>query len=163
MTAIVITPRGPFSLAASMRFLEGFTPAAYRGASDGRVLRLAFPADDGPSTVSAEIGAGAGLGGRRTGECHRAHRESEWPGPWVVAYRIEDPATGGVLVYAPCLAVLAVALHSSHAAGRRPSRGLLCRNGAGITPGAAVGTTGSPTTLNRPGSPWSAREAGSSR
>ncbi|WP_372349312.1 pyrroloquinoline quinone biosynthesis protein PqqB [Streptomyces sp. KL116D] len=25
--------------------------------------------------------------------------------PWVVAYRIEDPATGGVLLYAPCLAV----------------------------------------------------------
>jgi pyrroloquinoline quinone biosynthesis protein B len=25
-------------------------------------------------------------------------------GPWVVAYRVEDPATGGVLVYAPCLA-----------------------------------------------------------
>ncbi|WP_410587811.1 pyrroloquinoline quinone biosynthesis protein PqqB [Amycolatopsis sp. lyj-23] len=24
-------------------------------------------------------------------------------GPWVVAYRITDPATGGVLVYAPCL------------------------------------------------------------
>jgi pyrroloquinoline quinone biosynthesis protein B len=24
-------------------------------------------------------------------------------GPWAVAYRIEDPATGGVLVYAPCL------------------------------------------------------------
>lgn len=24
--------------------------------------------------------------------------------PWVVAYRIEDPATGGVLIYAPCLA-----------------------------------------------------------
>ncbi|MFE4800366.1 pyrroloquinoline quinone biosynthesis protein PqqB [Streptomyces sp. NPDC056708] len=24
--------------------------------------------------------------------------------PWVVAYRIEDPETGGVLVYAPCLA-----------------------------------------------------------
>jgi pyrroloquinoline quinone biosynthesis protein B len=24
-------------------------------------------------------------------------------GPWVVAYRISDPATGGVLVYAPCL------------------------------------------------------------
>ncbi|NEA35015.1 pyrroloquinoline quinone biosynthesis protein PqqB [Streptomyces sp. SID13031] len=24
--------------------------------------------------------------------------------PWVVAYRFEDPATGGVLVYAPCLA-----------------------------------------------------------
>lgn len=25
------------------------------------------------------------------------------PGPWAVAYRISDPATGGVLVYAPCL------------------------------------------------------------
>ncbi|MFC4857438.1 pyrroloquinoline quinone biosynthesis protein PqqB [Actinophytocola glycyrrhizae] len=25
------------------------------------------------------------------------------PGPWVVAYRITDPATGGALVYAPCL------------------------------------------------------------
>ncbi|MFB7463300.1 pyrroloquinoline quinone biosynthesis protein PqqB [Streptomyces sp. NPDC056224] len=25
-------------------------------------------------------------------------------GPWVVAYRFEDPATGGALVYAPCLA-----------------------------------------------------------
>jgi pyrroloquinoline quinone biosynthesis protein B len=25
------------------------------------------------------------------------------PGPWVVAYRLTDPATGGSLVYAPCL------------------------------------------------------------
>ncbi|MFE2428997.1 DNA-3-methyladenine glycosylase family protein [Streptomyces sp. NPDC059373] len=55
MTAIVVTPRGPFSLAASLRFLEGFTPAGYRDASDGRVLRLAFPTDDGRSTVSAEV------------------------------------------------------------------------------------------------------------
>jgi pyrroloquinoline quinone biosynthesis protein B len=31
-------------------------------------------------------------------------RESTADGPWVVAYRIEDPATGGVFVYAPCLA-----------------------------------------------------------
>jgi len=31
-------------------------------------------------------------------------RDSTADGPWVVAYRIEDPATGGVLVYAPCLA-----------------------------------------------------------
>ncbi|HKN50935.1 MAG TPA: pyrroloquinoline quinone biosynthesis protein PqqB [Amycolatopsis sp.] len=30
-------------------------------------------------------------------------RTSTEDGPWVVAYRIEDPATGGVLVYAPCL------------------------------------------------------------
>lgn len=25
------------------------------------------------------------------------------PGPWVVAYRFDDPVTGGALVYAPCL------------------------------------------------------------
>jgi pyrroloquinoline quinone biosynthesis protein B len=31
-------------------------------------------------------------------------RDSTVEGPWVVAYRIEDQATGGVLVYAPCLA-----------------------------------------------------------
>jgi pyrroloquinoline quinone biosynthesis protein B len=31
-------------------------------------------------------------------------------GDWVVAYRVEDPATGGVLVYAPCLATWPAAL-----------------------------------------------------
>ena len=30
-------------------------------------------------------------------------RESTVDGPWVVAYRIADPATDGALVYAPCL------------------------------------------------------------
>ncbi|MEC3978637.1 pyrroloquinoline quinone biosynthesis protein PqqB [Amycolatopsis sp. H20-H5] len=30
-------------------------------------------------------------------------RSSTEDGPWVVAYRIVDPVTGGVLVYAPCL------------------------------------------------------------
>ncbi|MFC0624555.1 pyrroloquinoline quinone biosynthesis protein PqqB [Kribbella deserti] len=32
------------------------------------------------------------------------YTRADAPGPWVVAFRIEDPATGGVLVYAPCLA-----------------------------------------------------------
>jgi DNA-3-methyladenine glycosylase II len=41
-TAIRITPKGPFSLAASARFLEGFTPAAYGGAQEGHV-HVAFP------------------------------------------------------------------------------------------------------------------------
>jgi pyrroloquinoline quinone biosynthesis protein B len=31
-------------------------------------------------------------------------------GDWVVAFRVEDPATGGVLVYAPCLATWPAAL-----------------------------------------------------
>jgi pyrroloquinoline quinone biosynthesis protein B len=30
-------------------------------------------------------------------------QDSTAPGPWVVAYRITDPATGAALVYAPCL------------------------------------------------------------
>ena len=31
METFTLVPRGPFSLAASIRFLEGFTPASYRG------------------------------------------------------------------------------------------------------------------------------------
>jgi DNA-3-methyladenine glycosylase II len=54
MTAFTLTPSGPFSLAASVRFLEGFTPASYHDAADG-ILRLAFPADDGHSTVAAAV------------------------------------------------------------------------------------------------------------
>ena len=39
-----IRPAGPYSLASSAKFLEGFTPAAYEG--DGADhLRLAFMAD----------------------------------------------------------------------------------------------------------------------
>jgi DNA-3-methyladenine glycosylase II len=43
-TAIRITPKGPFSLAASARFLEGFAPATYGGAPEGHV-HLAFPVE----------------------------------------------------------------------------------------------------------------------
>ncbi|MFF4353772.1 hypothetical protein [Streptomyces sp. NPDC001530] len=54
MKAVVLTPRGPFSLAASLRFLEGFTPARYEGGHDG-VLRLAFPSDGGRFTATATV------------------------------------------------------------------------------------------------------------
>jgi DNA-3-methyladenine glycosylase II len=55
MTSIAITPRGPFSLAASGRFLEDFTPARYQGnASDG-AIRLAFPADDGHTSAGVAV------------------------------------------------------------------------------------------------------------
>jgi DNA-3-methyladenine glycosylase II len=66
METFTLVPRGPFSLAASIGFLEGFTPASYSGAGD-RVLELAFGVegswrtagvrvrqDDG-GTVTAEI------------------------------------------------------------------------------------------------------------
>jgi hypothetical protein len=39
-----LAARGPFSLATSTRFLEGFTPAAYTGAA-GQPLEMAFPVE----------------------------------------------------------------------------------------------------------------------
>jgi hypothetical protein len=39
-----LRPVGPYSLAASVRFLEGFAPAAYEGHEEGH-LHLAFVAD----------------------------------------------------------------------------------------------------------------------
>ncbi|WP_307865557.1 DNA-3-methyladenine glycosylase family protein [Streptomyces montanisoli] len=60
------TPKGPFSLASSIRFLEGFTPASH-GHAAGDVLRMAFPADDGRGvigcTVSQAETASAGAAG----------------------------------------------------------------------------------------------------
>lgn len=55
MTSVSITPSGPFSLDASTLFLEGFTPAGYRGGARGDPLRLAFPSDDGHTTVGAAL------------------------------------------------------------------------------------------------------------
>jgi DNA-3-methyladenine glycosylase II len=44
MTTFELVPSGPFSLGASAAFLEGFSPAAYRGVADGH-LHLAFVPD----------------------------------------------------------------------------------------------------------------------
>ncbi|MFF8196716.1 DNA-3-methyladenine glycosylase 2 [Streptomyces bobili] len=69
MKAVVLTPRGPFSLAASLRFLEGFTPAPYRQGHDG-VLRLAFVSDDGQGTVTAAVRQEAQTEGPGAGAVH---------------------------------------------------------------------------------------------
>ena len=45
MTSFRVTPRGPFSLEASIRFLEGFAPAAHDGAQHPNHLHLAFPVE----------------------------------------------------------------------------------------------------------------------
>lgn len=42
-----LTPRGPYAFAASLEFLEGFVPAAYREAGHKDHLHLAFVADGG--------------------------------------------------------------------------------------------------------------------
>lgn len=50
-----ITAKGPFSLAASVSFLRGFSPAAYEGAA-GNQMKLAFVAEDGwvPTAIQIE-------------------------------------------------------------------------------------------------------------
>ncbi|GEM_PF-7967 len=49
-----MVPRGPFSLASSIRFLEGFTPAAYAPAGDA-VLELAFPVEGSWETAGVRV------------------------------------------------------------------------------------------------------------
>lgn len=44
VSSFVLEPEGPYDLSASIRFLEGFTPAAYAPANDPG-LRIAFPVD----------------------------------------------------------------------------------------------------------------------
>ncbi len=57
METFTLVPRGPFSLAASIKFLEGFTPAAHRGSDPGAdgVLELAFPVEGSWETVGIRI------------------------------------------------------------------------------------------------------------
>jgi DNA-3-methyladenine glycosylase II len=55
MTTIRLPVRGPFSLAAGSRFLEGFAPARYRGSPDGGPLRLAFPVEGSGETVGVAV------------------------------------------------------------------------------------------------------------
>jgi DNA-3-methyladenine glycosylase II len=54
METLTLVPRGPFSLAASIGFLEGFTPASYSGAGDG-VLEGAFPVEGSWRTVGVRV------------------------------------------------------------------------------------------------------------
>ena len=54
MQTFTLVPRGPFSLAPSIRFLEGFTRAAYSGPQDA-ALELAFPAEGSWQTVGVRV------------------------------------------------------------------------------------------------------------
>src|SRR5215212_1167569 len=55
MTSFELPVHGPFSLGASTRFLEGFTPARYRGSPDGGPLRLAFPVEGSGRSVGVGV------------------------------------------------------------------------------------------------------------
>ena len=62
-TSFVFSPKGPFSLAASIRFLEGFAPAAYDGESPAN-LEMAFCVDGywDPVAVSVHENSDAAVG-----------------------------------------------------------------------------------------------------
>ena len=54
METFTLVPRGPFSLAASTRFLEGFTSASYSSPADSG-LEFAFPAEGSWRTVGVRV------------------------------------------------------------------------------------------------------------
>ena len=54
MSTFTLTAQGPFALAASVAFLEGFTPAAYDAASD-RTLEFAFPVEGDWRSVGVRV------------------------------------------------------------------------------------------------------------
>ena len=54
MRTFFLPARGPFSLAASTRFLEGFAPAAFDERA-GQPLELAFPVDGTWQTVGVRV------------------------------------------------------------------------------------------------------------
>jgi DNA-3-methyladenine glycosylase II len=62
METFTLVPRGPFSLATSIKFLDGFTPASYCGAADG-VLELAFPVEGSWRTAGVRVRQAAGSAG----------------------------------------------------------------------------------------------------
>jgi DNA-3-methyladenine glycosylase II len=55
MSTFPLPVRGPFSLAASTRFLEGFAPVAFDGAAAGRPLELAFPVEGVWQTAGVRV------------------------------------------------------------------------------------------------------------
>src|SRR5947209_11795454 len=54
METFTVVPRGPFSLAASIAFLEGFTPAAYAGPA-AQALELAFGVEGSWQTAGLRV------------------------------------------------------------------------------------------------------------
>jgi DNA-3-methyladenine glycosylase II len=87
METFTLVPRGPFSLAASIRFLEGFTPAAYTGVADD-VLELAFPVEGSWQTVGVRVRqetADATATDARAGKVTAEIVSPEGPSPGLVA------------------------------------------------------------------------------
>ncbi len=74
METFSLVPRGPFSLAASIRFLEGFTPAAYTSPRDA-VLELVFTVEGSWETVGVRVRQESG------GEVRAAVVSPERPDP----------------------------------------------------------------------------------
>lgn len=55
MSRFELRPRGPYALATSIKFLEGFVPAAYQGSAGPDRLALAFVVDDGEQVTGVSV------------------------------------------------------------------------------------------------------------
>jgi DNA-3-methyladenine glycosylase II len=104
MTTFELVPAGPFSLEASAAFLEGFSPAAYRGAGGGH-LHLAFVPDGEEEAagvclrqpggvVVGEVFGGADPGGVRDQVARILSLDVDGTGFPEVGVR--DPVVGGL-------------------------------------------------------------------
>jgi DNA-3-methyladenine glycosylase II len=94
METFTLVPRGPFSLAASIKFLEGFTPAWYSEAADA-VLELAFPVEGSWRTAGVRVRQDTTDARARDVEAGRADAGAGRLGAGVVTAEVVSPAEPG--------------------------------------------------------------------
>jgi DNA-3-methyladenine glycosylase II len=82
VTSFVFSPKGPYSLAASIRYLEGFAPAAYDSESVA-TLEMAFCVDGYWDPVAVSVHEEAGV-------VHGTVRGSETLAPAVIVAAVEQ-------------------------------------------------------------------------
>ena len=81
-TSFVFSPKGPFSLAASIRYLEGFAPAAYDSESAAS-LEMAFCVDGHWDPVAVRVH-------EETGAVHGTVHGADTLAPAVIAAAVEQ-------------------------------------------------------------------------
>src|ERR1700679_3791294 len=80
--SFVFSPKGPYSLAASIRYLEGFAPAAYDGESATN-LEMAFCVDGYWDPVAVRVH-------EETGAVHGTVHQGDPLAPAVIAAAVEQ-------------------------------------------------------------------------
>ena len=81
-TSFALSPKGPYSLAASIRYLEGFAPAAY-DAESATTLEMAFCVDGYWDPVAVRVH-------EETGAVHGAVHGGDTLTPAVIAAAVDQ-------------------------------------------------------------------------